>query len=52
MERYFEEHKGYKTNRYPNLSDDTRAEIARRWGPVIQQYGYAGPTQARGGSIG
>ncbi len=45
IERYFEEHKGYKTNRYPNLSDETRTEIARRWGPVIQKYGYAAPSR-------
>ncbi len=31
---------GYKTNRYPNLSAEVRAEITRRWGPVIRQYGY------------
>ncbi|MBI1917410.1 MAG: sulfotransferase [Planctomycetes bacterium] len=43
IERYFEEHKGYKTNRYPNLSAETRAEITQRWGPVIQKYGYAAP---------
>jgi len=30
---------GYKTNRY-QLSDEQRAEITRRWGSVIRQYGY------------
>ena len=44
IERYFEQHKGYQTNRYPNLSGETRAQIARRWGGVIQQYGYAAPS--------
>jgi hypothetical protein len=29
----------YQTNRY-QLSDQQRAEVARRWGPVIRQYGY------------
>jgi omega-hydroxy-beta-dihydromenaquinone-9 sulfotransferase len=43
IERYFEEHKGYKTNRYPNLSAETRAAIARRWAAVIERYGYTGP---------
>ena len=40
---HFEEDKGYKTNRYPNLSAETRAEIARRWAAVIERYGYAAP---------
>jgi hypothetical protein len=30
---------GYKTNRY-QLGDEQRAEITRRWGSVIRQYGY------------
>jgi hypothetical protein len=30
---------GYETNRY-QLSPETRAEITRRWGDVIRQYGY------------
>jgi hypothetical protein len=40
LEKYLAEHAGYRTNRYPNLSPDLRAEIARRWGPVIRRYGY------------
>ena len=40
---HFEEDKGYKTNRYPNLSAETRDEIARRWAVVIERYGYAAP---------
>ncbi|HTU18051.1 MAG TPA: sulfotransferase [Gemmataceae bacterium] len=32
---------GYKTNRYPELAPELRAEIERRWGHVIRQYGYA-----------
>ncbi len=30
---------GYRTNRY-QLSDEQQAEITRRWGSVIRQYGY------------
>jgi hypothetical protein len=43
IEKYFAAHTGYQTNRYPALSDELRAEIARRWGPVIDRYGYAAP---------
>jgi hypothetical protein len=43
VERYFEANRGYRTNRYPDLSDEQRAEIARRWGGVIARYGYAAP---------
>jgi hypothetical protein len=35
----------YRTNRY-QLSDEQRAEVTRRWGHVIQQYGYKLPDQA------
>jgi hypothetical protein len=40
---------GYKTNRYPELSPELRAEIARRWGHVIQRYGYEGERPASAG---
>jgi hypothetical protein len=40
LEHYRAAHAGYKTNRYRSLSADSEAEIARRWGMVIQQYGY------------
>jgi omega-hydroxy-beta-dihydromenaquinone-9 sulfotransferase len=40
IERYLAEHAGYQTNRYPSLSPELRAEITRRWGHVIRQYGY------------
>ena len=46
FEKYFAEHQGYQTNRYPSLSEQTRAEIGRRWGPVITKYGYD-PAAAR-----
>ncbi len=39
LERYLASLKGYETNRY-ELSPELREEIGRRWGPVIQQYGY------------
>jgi omega-hydroxy-beta-dihydromenaquinone-9 sulfotransferase len=34
----------YRTNRY-QLSDQQRAEVTRRWGPVIRQYGYEATSQ-------
>lgn len=39
LERYLDDTKGYKSNRF-ELDPETRAEIARRWAPVIQKYGY------------
>lgn len=41
LEAFWREQSGYQTNRYPALSDPLRAEITRRWGPVIERYGYA-----------
>ena len=35
---------GYETNRYP-LTPAQRAEIGRRWGSIIQHYGYAEESQ-------
>lgn len=40
VERYLEERKDYRTNRY-RLSDEKRAEIGHRWGEIIERYGYA-----------
>ncbi|MGH7171463.1 MAG: sulfotransferase, partial [Gemmataceae bacterium] len=37
---YLDAHAGYKTNRYPDLAPELRAEIKHRWGHVIRQYGY------------
>jgi omega-hydroxy-beta-dihydromenaquinone-9 sulfotransferase len=37
---YLQEHADYRTNRYPRLSPELRAEIGRRWGEVIRRYGY------------
>jgi hypothetical protein len=36
---YCEANAGYKTNRYA-LSAELQEEISRRWGPVIERYGY------------
>jgi hypothetical protein len=40
MKAYLNANAGYKTNRYPDLTPELRAEIERRWGHVIRQYGY------------
>lgn len=45
LRRYLADHAGYETNRY-ELSADDRATVTRRWGDVIDHYGYA-----RDGSI-
>jgi hypothetical protein len=39
LERYLDSVAGYETNRY-ELTPAQRAEIGRRWGPVIDRYGY------------
>ncbi|MGH8929119.1 MAG: sulfotransferase family protein [Egibacteraceae bacterium] len=39
LEAYLATSKGYETNRY-ELTPEQHAEIARRWGWVIQRYGY------------
>jgi omega-hydroxy-beta-dihydromenaquinone-9 sulfotransferase len=40
LEKYLNDHTGYRTNRYPPLSDELRDQIRRRWGTVIEKYGY------------
>jgi len=40
MRKYLAEHAGYQTNRYPSLTPELRAEITKRWGEVIERYGY------------
>ena len=40
LEQYLATIKGYETNRY-QLTPALRAEITRRWGKVIDRYGYA-----------
>jgi hypothetical protein len=40
LRTYLDANAGYKTNRYPELAPELRAEIGRRWGHVIRHYGY------------
>jgi hypothetical protein len=40
LKNYLDANAGYKANRYPDLAPELRAEIERRWGHVIRQYGY------------
>jgi omega-hydroxy-beta-dihydromenaquinone-9 sulfotransferase len=47
MEGYFAGKKDYKTNRY-QMTPELRAEITRRWGTFIKQYGYAAKEAAAG----
>jgi hypothetical protein len=41
LRKYLESVAGYETNRY-ELTPEQRAEVARRWGRVIDRYGYGG----------
>jgi hypothetical protein len=40
LEAFWREQEGYQTNRYKPLSEELQAEITRRWGKVIERYGY------------
>jgi len=40
LQAYLATLKGYETNKY-NLTPPQRADITRRWAPVIERYGYA-----------
>ena len=40
VQAYLTSVKGYETNRY-ELTDEQRALIAKRWGAVMERYGYA-----------
>src|SRR5262249_16700320 len=40
LQAYLATIKGYETNKY-DLTPEQRAEITRRWGPIIEHYGYA-----------
>src|SRR5262249_52417266 len=46
LEQYWREHAGYQTNHYPQLTPAEHAEITRRWGKVIEHYGYGVPAAA------
>ena len=39
IEKYFAGQKDYKTNRY-QMTPELHAEITRRWGAFLKQYGY------------
>jgi hypothetical protein len=45
LEGYLKRTAGYERNRY-QLTPEQRAEVTRRWGPVIRQYGYSVPPSA------
>ena len=40
LQKYADRSKGYKTNKY-EISDEIRDEIARRWQPYFEKYGYS-----------
>jgi hypothetical protein len=42
IEAFLARNAGYETNRY-HTTPEQRAEIGRRWGEVIQKYGYTDP---------
>jgi hypothetical protein len=44
LEEYLRGQKDYKTNRY-EMDPVLKAEITRRWGHVIEKYGYGAATQ-------
>jgi hypothetical protein len=46
IEQYFAKRKDYQTNRY-ELSPQTAAEISRRWGDFLHEYGYSSLTAMR-----
>lgn len=43
LEAYLSTQAGYQTNRYAPLSPELREAIRRRWGDVIERYGYTPP---------
>ena len=45
LEEYLSSIKGYETNRY-QLSPEQQAAITRRWGKVIERYGYAASSES------
>jgi omega-hydroxy-beta-dihydromenaquinone-9 sulfotransferase len=50
IEAYFSGQKNYKTNRY-QITPEMRAEITRRWGKFLTQYGYAGEEMGSGQAV-
>jgi hypothetical protein len=49
LQGYLQKHVDYRTNRYPKLNAELRAEIGRRWGEIIRRYGYDRAAGERGG---
>ena len=49
IDEYAAGQKDYKTNRY-QITPEMRAEVARRWGKFIRQYGYAAEAVGSGQS--
>jgi omega-hydroxy-beta-dihydromenaquinone-9 sulfotransferase len=43
LEDYLKANADYKTNRWPPMSDELKAEITRRWAVMIDRYGYLPP---------
>jgi hypothetical protein len=40
IQGYLDSQKGYETNKFKPLPTDVEADISRRWGDVIDRYGY------------
>ena len=40
LKTYLNASADYKPNRYPELAPELRAEIERRWGHIVRQFGY------------
>jgi hypothetical protein len=40
LKTYLNASANYKPNRYPELAPELRAEIERRWGHIVRQFGY------------
>jgi hypothetical protein len=47
LEAHLRANAGYRTNRYRELSPEVRTEVRRRWGAVIERYGYDAPAAER-----
>jgi len=48
FEQYLKEREDYRTNRY-EVTPEMREKIARRWGHVMERYGYANTASAKSG---
>jgi hypothetical protein len=50
LEAYFRDRKDYRPGSHPQLSDDQRDQIDRRWGNYMSQYGYGRQAAANAAS--